>query len=456
VFAPDGKPIAERTGRTTARTNALGVSPDGTVSVEYEAKDKKVLSYDTATGTGTAWPQEFTSPPHIVRFDAAGRRAYVAGNGYAGVFDVGTGRRVRVAEVAGAAAFTDDGRALAVIGKKDLRVYEMASGKERVTAEVPATDFDTQDENRYSRARWGDDDDTPAIPRGQMQFSADGGKVAVFWVGGRVTVFDAADGGVRFREPRVWNASRIAALRPDGEWFATTTRTTRRIALRSTADPRADRNAIILADCKSNVVALAFTPDGKRLVSAHDDGTALVWDVEAAIKAPPAADPEPGDVLWAGLASSDAKHAGRAVSGLIARPDVAVPLLAEMARPVMSPPAERVKAVVVELGDRDFKVREAAEKQLRAWGDLAADELTAAEPTASAEQGERIRGLLGRLEGEETDPERLRLLRTVEVLERISSPAAKAVLEKLGTGVSASVVTREAKEALKRLKDHGR
>lgn len=457
VFTQDGKLIAERTGRANVRaTVMLGLSPDGTTSVEYDGKDRKLFSYDTSTSTGTAWPQEFPNSPHTVRFDATGRRAYVAGNGYAGVFDVNTGRRVRSAEVAGIAAFSDDGRTLAIVGKKEVRVYEVASGKERVTAEIPATDFDTQDENRFSRSRWGDDEEGPALLRGQMQFSADSGKVAVFWTGGRVSVFDATDGNIRFRESRQWNATRIAALRPDGEWFATTTRTTRRIALRSTTDSRADRNAIILTDCKSAVVALAFTPDGKRLVSAHDDGTALVWDVEAAIKAPPVADPEPGETLWVGLASSDAKVAGRAVNGLIARPDVAVTLLAEMARPVMPPPAERVKAAVANLGDRDFKVREEAEKQLRVWGDLVADELSAAEPTANAEQGERIRRLLDTLEAEETDTERLRLLRTVEVLERIGSPSTKAVLEKLGTGAAASIVTREAKEALKRLKDRGR
>jgi hypothetical protein len=50
----------------------------------------------------------------------------------------------------------------------------------------------------------------------------------------------------------------------------------------------------------------------------------------------------------------------------------------------------------------------------------------------------------------------LRLLRSVEVLERIGSPAAKAVLEKLAAGASASAVTREAKEAVKRLKERGK
>ncbi len=458
VYAADGKPLADRTGRSNARgTSPLAVSPDGTLCVEYDAKDRKVFTYDTGTGTGTAWPQEFAAPPVFVRFDATGKRVYAAGGNFAGVFDAGTGRRVRAAEASAAVAFSDDGRALAVVGKKELKVYELASGKERTTAELPATDFDTQqDDYRFSRSRWDGDDEGPSFPRGQVQFSADGGKVATFWATGRVTVFDAADGGIRFREPRQWSNTRIAAFRPDGDWFATTTRTQRRIALRNTTDPRADRNAILLAECKSVVVGLAFTPDGKRLISAHDDGTALVWDVDAAIKLPPTADAEPGEALWVALASPNAKAAGRAVAGLVAKPDVAVPLLADVVRPVSAPPADRVKAAVADLGDRDFKVREAAEKQLRQWGELAAEALTAAEPDATAEQGERIRRLLEALGAEETDPERLRLLRVVEVLERIGSPAAKVVLEKVATGASASGVSQEAKEAAKRLKERGK
>jgi WD40 repeat protein len=456
VYAPDGQPLGERTGRVGVRgTSVLAVSPDGLLSVEYDGKDRKLHTFDTATGTGTAWPQEFASSPIAVKFDSTGRRVFVSGGNYAGVFEAATGRRVRAADPSAAAAFSDDGRTLATFGRKDLRVVELASGKERTTAEVPATDFDWQDDFRYSRRGW-DADDEPSLPRANVQFSADGGRVAAFWFTGKVTVFDAADGSVRFRETRQWSTSRIAAFRPDGDWFATTTRTQRRIALRGISDPRADRNAVILGECKSGVVALAFTPDGKRLVSAHEDGTALVWDVEAAIKGPPAADPEPGEALWLALASTDAKQAGKAVAGLVAKPDVALPLLAEVVRPETVPPADRVKAVVTDLGDRDFKVREAAEKQLRAWGEMAAEALRAAEETANPEQGERIRRLLDALEAEETDPERLRLLRAVEVLERIGTPPARTVLDKLAGGPAVSVVTREAKEAVRRMKERGR
>jgi hypothetical protein len=289
-----------------------------------------------------------------------------------------------------------------------------------------------------------------------LQFSADGGRLALFWVTGRVTVWDTADGGVRYREPRLWNSSRIAALRPDGDWFATTTRTQRRVALRNTADPRADSNSVMLPEFKSPVVALAFTADGKRLISAHEDGTGLVWDVDALLKQPPAADPDPAEGLWPALAGADAKAAGRAVAALVAHPEVAVPLLADAVEPVAAPPAERMQAAIKDLGDREFKVREKAEKQLRVWGDLAADELHAAEPTATAEQGDRIHRLLEALKGEETDPARLQLLRAVEVLERIGTPAAKGVLDKLAGGAAASTVTREAKEAGVRLKQRGK
>ena len=148
--------------------------------------------------------------------------------------------------------------------------------------------------------------------------------------------------------------------------------------------------------------------------------------------------------------------AGKAVAALVARPDVAVPLLADVARPVVAPPAEQIQAAIKDLGDREFKVREKAEKQLRVWGDLAAEELQAADATATAEQGDRIHRLLEVLTAEETDPARLQLLRAVEVLERIGTPAAKAVLEKLAGGAAASVVTRQATEAGVRLEQRGR
>jgi hypothetical protein len=49
--------------------------------------------------------------------------------------------------------------------------------------------------------------------------------------------------------------------------------------------------------------------------------------------------------------------------------------------------------------------------------------------------------------------ENLCALRAIQVLELISSPEAREVLEKLATGTPDALLTRDAKEAVKRLKN---
>jgi hypothetical protein len=175
----------------------------------------------------------------------------------------------------------------------------------------------------------------------------------------------------------------------------------------------------------------------------------LLWDLAAA----PAGNPGP-DGLWADLRSGDAAAAWRAVRGLAARPDAAVGLIRDRLRPAAARPAPTppdVPALVRKLDAPAFADREAAGRDLQALGwQIEPDLRKALRETSSAEVRDRLERILARL-GRPT-AEDVQHTRAVEVLERIGSAAAAAVLDELAAGDPAARLTREAKEARGRLR----
>ena len=137
-------------------------------------------------------------------------------------------------------------------------------------------------------------------------------------------------------------------------------------------------------------VQIAYLPDGRSIVTAAADGTALVWDVSDLADRPP---PGPSDTkafeaLWSDLASSDAPRGHRASWALSA--ESAVPFLRDRLRPA-----------------------------------------AAGEPAAG--------------------PEVLRSLRAIAALERVGTPPAREVVERLARGDPGAPATRDAADALLRL-----
>jgi RNA polymerase sigma factor (sigma-70 family) len=80
---------------------------------------------------------------------------------------------------------------------------------------------------------------------------------------------------------------------------------------------------------------------------------------------------------------------------------------------------------------------------------IALQRLLANAPTAEARQ--RAEALLARLQGPITDPEIIRSLRAVEVLEHIATRDAKQLLQEVARGAPESRLTQEAKRSLGRL-----
>ena len=195
------------------------------------------------------------------------------------------------------------------------------------------------------------------------------------------------------------------------------------------------------------VKCLAFTADGRKLVTGSDDGTVLVLGV------PPCQPlhqiPDPPDVkeLWKRLAG-EANLAHRAMESLIHAPEPAVAWVAQHLKPDET---GRYAHLVADLDSNRFAIRQKATEELEKFGELAeADLCSALNRKPPLEMSRRLEGLLARLE--KPSPETLRKRRAVTLLEAIGTPQARTVMESLGKAVPGTRLTRNTRAALERLK----
>jgi RNA polymerase sigma factor (sigma-70 family) len=199
--------------------------------------------------------------------------------------------------------------------------------------------------------------------------------------------------------------------------------------------------------------SLTLNRDGTRAVTGHRDSTALVWDLTRPARvAKPLSERELA-AAWEDLAGEDAAKAYAAIWSLADAPKEAVPFLRGRLRPMTGPSEEQVKALIAKLDAPGFAAREAAEKELREFGDAIAPALRAAlKAKLTGEQKTRVERLLT----EVTNPvlgsgDRLRQLRAVTVLEQTATDDARKLLRELAGGLEGTRLTTEAAETLGRL-----
>jgi hypothetical protein len=161
--------------------------------------------------------------------------------------------------------------------------------------------------------------------------------------------------------------------------------------------------------------------------------------------------PVPTGAEWDWLSSPDTKRGRAAVRALVADPTRALALLAAG---LAALDAGVLNRLVMELGAEEFRVRQSAERALVGFGPRAEAALRSAVTKAeSPEVRARAEVLLKALNptGRRVSGERLRTTRAIEVLERIASPEARALLAKCAATDPEGLLALEAKNALIRV-----
>jgi WD40 repeat protein len=273
-----------------------------------------------------------------------------------------------------------------------------------------------------------------------VAFSPGGFLVAT--TGRGVRVIDAGNGteAAAFDGVRSPFSGTTIAFSPDGRLLAVAD--ARKIRLWEVA---ARRELPAFAGHLGEILSVAFTPEGKALVSASEDGTALVWDLQGVLPPLKVGDPK---VLWKDLHDGDRLRAYTAFCQLRAAPEVALTLLKANLKPAAPAPAERMAELIKQLDSEVFKVRDHAAQELKKLG-LAAEKALrqAAKNKPSLETSQRIDKLLAELD---SGAEWQQTLTALKLLEDLPAAGARELLEGLAKGDPDSRLTRETSAILQR------
>lgn len=200
------------------------------------------------------------------------------------------------------------------------------------------------------------------------------------------------------------------------------------------------------------VSVLAFTPNGKALVSGSQDSTLLVWDVRGPAPARRKPTPDALREWWADLAARDPVRAQKAVQALAACPGESVPFLREQFQGLRAGSTAETARLLTDLDSDRFEVRQAATRRLEALGEAAEPHLlTALRGRPPLEVRRRMEELLAKIDGRKLALESIRLRRALEVLEKADTPPARLLLTSLANRAPSPRLSRQAKESIQRM-----
>jgi WD40 repeat protein len=452
-------------------------TPDGK-SLLSASKDGMVCLWNLARGTQR---HRWQAPMSLTALDAApdGRRVVLAGERMFGWLDLVTQQEIRPfrtnMRTPDTVALTADGRTLASASRQGhaIQLWDMASDEERLYIPLPMANRNTYGDvplvftrdgkilisgsaDRLTRAIYFWDVATGKQlhkierPVAHLALSTNGLLLATAGYDKFIRLWDVAT-----RQERASLAvdARRLAFSPDDRLLAyggidgrihlwEIAAGQERCSFPGHQPGGGERGAFA-----EGVSALAFTPDGRTLISGGGDTTLLLWDVYPRPQRPAKA----LDDLWTDL-RADAPKAYAALAALIAQGDAACSFLESKVPVAAVCDRERLRKWIADLDSDQFAVRQRATQELEALNESAIPELRkalAAQPSVEARR--RLEDVLRRLESSPS-AEGLRSLRAVEALERIGTPKAQAMLQNLAAGAPGVRLTEDARASVERLR----
>jgi HEAT repeat protein len=213
-----------------------------------------------------------------------------------------------------------------------------------------------------------------------------------------------------------------------------------------------------LDDRSGSVTTLAVSPDAKLLASGSADSTVVLWDLASVRRRTKGVagrlDEEQLAGLWTDLASANAARAYKAIGALAEHPGQVESYLRKCLPRRTGPDAQLLARLISNLDDEQFAVRERASEALGKLGHAAEPALRRAlEGKPSSEVRRRVAALLASLGEQAPSPDKLRLSRAVEALERLGTTEARKVLNELAAG-SDTALAQQAQAAVARFAKH--
>jgi hypothetical protein len=209
------------------------------------------------------------------------------------------------------------------------------------------------------------------------------------------------------------------------------------------------------------ITAVAISTDGRFVAAGCSDGRARLWrllDLLHEGGPPDKMTQQDVERLWGELGAADSLAGYRALTLLAQFPAQAMAHFQDQIAPLEKVRREDILKWLGQLDDDDFDVREQATTNLERFSPVAEPELreAVAKRKVSIDAQKRIERILAALDRDKPTPERLREIRTVQVLEQIDTAEARQMLERLAKSRVKTLLAEEAGRAVERNRLLGR